>query len=336
MIRRIEAYKYRCFDRLDLELGHQQVLAGSNGSGKTTLLDIVSLISDVTKSNNVNDAFFFPCNGRDRSRAERARELIFNLSGETFTLILEIYLPQFIQDHLQSIGPKRFRDDPRNISDCARYEIAFSLDDQRINVSEEHLILFSTKVTNQPDHGDGLQGVRGISDPETQFHVIERSLRHKAIFRYEWRDRRSSNELSFAMRNTQSALSILPADEEFFTVSLWVQEFLLDGAFCYEPSWPVMRLASSSRDRNVFRSDGGSLAWQIYEIQHSDEENFNEWVSLVKLALPNIESIKADIRPDDGCCYLSVGYKYGEVLNANSLSHGTLCSYLSSWWMPSI
>ncbi|MBF4275530.1 ATP-binding protein, partial [Vibrio anguillarum] len=46
MISRIEAYKYRCFNTLDLALEQQHVFAGSNGSGKTTLLDIPALFGD--------------------------------------------------------------------------------------------------------------------------------------------------------------------------------------------------------------------------------------------------------------------------------------------------
>ncbi len=40
MITRIEATRYRCFDKLDVELGDFRVLVGANGSGKTTLLDV--------------------------------------------------------------------------------------------------------------------------------------------------------------------------------------------------------------------------------------------------------------------------------------------------------
>ncbi|BAZ11972.1 hypothetical protein NIES4071_38000 [Calothrix sp. NIES-4071] len=40
MITRIEAFKYRCFDQLDIKVGQYQVLAGANGTGKSTLLDI--------------------------------------------------------------------------------------------------------------------------------------------------------------------------------------------------------------------------------------------------------------------------------------------------------
>jgi predicted ATPase len=38
VITRIEATRYRCFDKLDVEFGDFRVLVGANGSGKTTLL----------------------------------------------------------------------------------------------------------------------------------------------------------------------------------------------------------------------------------------------------------------------------------------------------------
>jgi predicted ATPase len=46
VISRIEAYRYRCFSKLAVELGAYNVLAGANGSGKTTLLDIPVLLGE--------------------------------------------------------------------------------------------------------------------------------------------------------------------------------------------------------------------------------------------------------------------------------------------------
>jgi len=47
MISRIEAFNYRCFDRLDIKLGQYHVLAGANGTGKSTLLDIPLLLGEI-------------------------------------------------------------------------------------------------------------------------------------------------------------------------------------------------------------------------------------------------------------------------------------------------
>ena len=42
MISRIEAFKYRCFDHLDIKMANYHVLAGPNGSGKTTLMKVIA------------------------------------------------------------------------------------------------------------------------------------------------------------------------------------------------------------------------------------------------------------------------------------------------------
>ncbi len=47
MITRLEATRYRCFDRLAVDVGDFRVLVGANGSGKTTLLDLPGLFGDL-------------------------------------------------------------------------------------------------------------------------------------------------------------------------------------------------------------------------------------------------------------------------------------------------
>ena len=47
MITRIEAYRYRCFERLDIAVGPYQVLVGRNGAGKSTLMDIPVLLGEM-------------------------------------------------------------------------------------------------------------------------------------------------------------------------------------------------------------------------------------------------------------------------------------------------
>ena len=57
MITRLEATRYRCFERLGVDVGDFRVLVGANGSGKTTLLDLPSLLGDLLDAKYVVDAF---------------------------------------------------------------------------------------------------------------------------------------------------------------------------------------------------------------------------------------------------------------------------------------
>ncbi len=91
MITRIEATRYRCFEKLDVALGDFRVLVGANGSGKTTLLDIPVLLGDMLEARTIGDAFL----GERDHRAPRAsgfRELIFRGKGDFFILAIEAAL----------------------------------------------------------------------------------------------------------------------------------------------------------------------------------------------------------------------------------------------------
>ena len=52
MITRLEATRYRCFERLGVDVGDFRVLVGANGSGKTTLLDLPVLFGDLLRATN--------------------------------------------------------------------------------------------------------------------------------------------------------------------------------------------------------------------------------------------------------------------------------------------
>lgn len=325
MITRIEAYDYRCFKKLDLSLGQQHVFAGSNGSGKTTLLDIPALLGDLLRVSDINDAFFLPMQGRERSRADQANELVHKLFGDSFVLAIEVRIPEVQQRTLMQNGPDAIRFGKLPQCDTARYEIAFKVAEGLIKISEEHLLLFIDKSDLRIEHGQKLQGNQSLDKNKAQLSVINRSWRQRVVYQQQWIDaRRKDATLEYMLRDTQTALGALPADPELFPIALWLQEYLLKGAFSYEPQWPAMRQAAIARDRHLFKSDGSSLAWQVLNLQEQDPEGLQEWTELVQMALPTVSSIKARQREDDGGCYLNITYSNGMQVPSAGLSHGTL------------
>ncbi|AAN54520.1 AAA family ATPase [Shewanella oneidensis MR-1] len=325
MITRIEAYKYRCFNTLDLALEQQHVFAGSNGSGKTTLLDIPALFGDLLNMSDINDAFFKPTNGRERARAESAKEVVHQLRGEYFILALEVSLPPSIIEELlrgaSDAWQSKFQKSELR-PDTARYEISFRINQDKFQVTEEHLTLFPNNEL-RPEHGMGLIGVDDFRRSAPWFKVLSRSLGTKVKYQAEYQAGKSSI-LEFGLRDNQLALAALPADHDLYPAALWLQEFLIQGSHCYEPQWPAMRLAASPRDKHAFKADGSSLPWQVHALQQSDPEGLNEWLELVQMALPSIAKIVAKQRIDDSFCYLEVTYSNGMVVPSSGLSHGTL------------
>ncbi|MEG2569782.1 MAG: hypothetical protein RSA84_26580, partial [Acinetobacter sp.] len=178
MISRIEAYKYRCFNTLDLALEQQHVFAGSNGSGKTTLLDIPALFGDLLNVSDINDAFFKPTNSRERARAEAALEVVHQLRGEYFILALEVSLPPSIIDELLRGASDAWQNKFQKSElrpDTARYEISFRINHDKFQVTEEHLTLFPDNEL-RPEHGMGLIGVDNFKRNLPWFKVVSRSL----------------------------------------------------------------------------------------------------------------------------------------------------------------
>ncbi|MDO9235705.1 MAG: hypothetical protein Q7U28_06680 [Aquabacterium sp.] len=96
MITRLEATRYRCFERLGVDVGAFCVLVGANGSGKTTLLDLPVLLGDLLRASNIAAPFM------DRRpdlppRAGSLNELIFAGRGTDFSLAVEARLPDDVQ-----------------------------------------------------------------------------------------------------------------------------------------------------------------------------------------------------------------------------------------------
>jgi ABC-type molybdenum transport system ATPase subunit/photorepair protein PhrA len=94
MITRLEATRYRCFERLGVDVGDFRVLVGANGSGKTTLLDLPVLLGDLLRANNVSSPFMERRNCR---RACSLNELVFAGRGSDFSLAVEARLPEAVQ-----------------------------------------------------------------------------------------------------------------------------------------------------------------------------------------------------------------------------------------------
>jgi len=100
MITRIEAYRYRCFEKLAVDFGRYQVLVGRNGAGKSTLLDIPVLIGEMLETRSIQKAFF---GERDRlaPRASSAQDLVFSRKGDWFSFAIEVQLPEFVAEQLE-------------------------------------------------------------------------------------------------------------------------------------------------------------------------------------------------------------------------------------------
>lgn len=158
MITRLEATRYRCFERLGVDVGDFRVLVGANGSGKTTLLDLPGLFGDLLDAKNVADAFM----GRKKDRpdlpprAASLDELVFAGRGQDFALAVEARLPQAVQAKVLEgmfarLRTERsrlaFQEDQRRWPTHIRYELGLRISDEReLQVVSEYLLIRPDEV----------------------------------------------------------------------------------------------------------------------------------------------------------------------------------------------
>ena len=332
MISRIEAYRYRCFSKLAVELGAYNVLAGANGSGKTTLLDIPVLLGDLLTERVCSAAFLESQPSRGSPRAHNLTELIHQDRGDDFVLVVEARLPQDVVRVLVDAATASTKADAALWLNCLRYEVRFQVLNQvELHVLNEYLFLFP-EGASAPELGCGLQG-----EPEV---AVGRGRPRKQLRRPEWqsvihRDRGSRHSfpkrripgharLPSASHRSKLALASLPFDRTVFPAAVWFQDLLREGVVFYQPDWKELRRASPPGQPQRVLPSGRNLAWLALDLQRRHPERFNDWVDLVRVTLPQVEELRAVEREEDHHAYFVVVYQGGYEVTSSGLSDGTL------------
>jgi hypothetical protein len=334
MITRIEAYRYRCFKKLVLNIGPYQMLVGKNGAGKSTLLDIPVLIGEILEARNLDDVFFKPTVSHKRPRADSPRELIYNGQEDWFAFALELEIPEHIRDTIQrnrmaeAIKETRLalENNPDRIYFTIRYEIAIRLVNEAFEIMEENLLLLpkDRKLT-----GDDVDGIWGGSVKEDDYNtircIIQRDSSGISNYQSEIRIKgEKQSPASHLLKPATPALSGLPLDVNLFSASEWLQGYLRDDAYTYSPNMDAMRRASIYPGKNwKIYPDASSLVWSLFELKNNPEE-FEEWLDHVKNVLPLLSDIEPKRREDDGLGYFRAHYGEERQVNNSGLSDGTL------------
>lgn len=335
MITRIEAWRYRCFERLAVDLGEVNVLCGANGTGKTTLLDIPALLVDMYRQRNVAAAFLASQQSRLGRRARSLDELVFQSKnlGDGFALAIEARLPPHVAAHFAEGRPgvETWR------ATHIRYEVRLViLDSIRMRVEEEYLYVFNASELprgSQPLLGETAFASRWIlwrRIDDAWVRSISRDpdalLRGKSKAR-GWQIRVPSDRL---------ALASMPFDVLDHPEIVWLTSLLEVGAVFFEPDGPLLRSASPPGQPLSLSRDGMSAVWLAKHLQDTSPETFTEWIEHVRTALPQIEEIRVLERQEDHHAYFRIRYQGGYEVTSSGLSDGTLRILLLTLpaWLP--
>lgn len=321
MITRLEATRYRCFERLAVDLGPYQVVVGANGSGKTTLLDLPLLLGDFLRQRQIADAFLRR-QGTRPPRATTLQELIFLERGSDFAFAVEAELPEEIA--------KLLNEDRSETLDHLRYEMRFRVDRQRaLNVESEHLIAFHMTegyvAGRLPVQGDN-------ADDAGWLRILQRSGSDPAAFIRET-GRRKKVEVE-----VETSLLALPRvvfeSQHDHPAARWFHDQLTEETVFFSPIWADLHVASPPGAAKRLLGSGENLPWLALELKENDPDLFRHWVRHVSEAL-RIRDIDVGER-EDHHAYFIVEYRNGLVATSSGLSEGTLrlLSYTLLAYLP--
>jgi predicted ATPase len=316
MISRIEAYKYRCFDKLDIQVGQYNVLVGLNGTGKSTLLDIPVLLSEILSKGLVPAFLESPSIPRGR-RVNNLRDLLYKRQGDNFGLAIEAHLPQEVISHL--LKPEEIRIltskdlSPQHI----RYEINLKIvSDTEIHVNHEYLYIIHTEHS-EPE----TDRTTRIKDSFNKQVIIKRNLGKQAIVVQE---NNIGDRMEFELEPQELILANFPQDLPNFPATLWFKNFLEKEIMCYEPSESMLRKAFPPSQQKTLRSDAANLPWLVLNLQKEQPDLFDYWVEHIKMAFPNLQTIQSVQSEENNHADLQLKYSGERIVTSSELSYGTL------------
>lgn len=346
MITRLEATRYRCFERLGIDVGDFRVLVGANGSGKTTLLDLPGLFGDLLDAKNVSDAFMLRRQERGDlpPRASSLRELVFAGRGDDFSLAVEARLPEVVQRkvllgmfaRLRSEKARQaFQEDKRRWPTHIRYELGLRISDEReLHVTSEYLFVFPE--SQAPDRRKaGFHGIEAESNKHWRL-ILKREFGYEAEFTPEVPASNSKARVAKAgLPNTLLAMPrVLFESEHEYPAARWLHSLLTTDTVFLNPDWSAMRLASPPGQPKTINSDGRNMPWLALDLKRHEapenaskdyrSERYLDWLAHVQTALPQVEDIDVREREDDHHSYFVVSYRGGYKVPSSGLSEGTL------------
>jgi len=345
MITRLEAIRYRCFERLAVDLTDFQVIVGANGAGKSTLLDLPFLVGELLRADTIA-LIFLVKRGDKPARAATLRELIYAGGGDDCSIALEAKLPDEIRDQwVESLvartGAKgeadALRNTPARWPTHIRYELRLEVVNERdLQVRNEYLFVFPEQ--GRPDRS--VVGIWGESNSgQADWHfILRREAGGPAVFETETETDTQPGSLTTRVKPSLLAMSAVKYSPDSYPAAYWLYGLLTARSVFLDPQWDRLRAPSPpGLEKGVIPSalnlpwlalalkldglpDGASAA----ERAAYRSQDYSDWVDHVKTALVPVADIEIKEREEDHHAYFIIRYVSGYSVTSSGLSDGTL------------
>ena len=298
MIRRIQAFNYRCLRHLDISLDRFQLLTGPAGSGKSTLLDALEFLGDLVRE------------GPEAAVGKRTgdfRDLVWGRpeDDQGFELAVEFDVP----DECRQLLPKErdFR--------VYRYEVALRVDERGPRIHSERGILAPAPklVPAQenlfPDFATTPPTILATARPGAST-VLSKPPGGNDWFYRETSPWRGWRDTRINLGPRRSALGCLPESPETMPVATALKRALETGVrrVCLDVAALNRACPPGAPADASLAADGSNLPWVVKRLREEHRADFDEWVGHVKTLAPGLEDIRVAEREADRHAYLVLRY----------------------------
>jgi hypothetical protein len=329
MITRIEANRYRCFEKLAVDFGRYQVLVGRNGAGKSTLLDIPVMIGEMLEKRSIEKAFFGE-RTRLAPRASSTEDLVFTRKGDWFSLAVEVRLPEFLVEQLERKAVEylskrelaaRGRDPGRGVGHV-RYELGFRVANGAVEISHEYLFLLPKNRALLGDAPAGLWGDFARHEADLARPIVRRGSDNVSLFEPEIGTRSEPSRANIPA--TTPALAGAPLDLGLYAATDWFRNYLGRDVLPVNLDLQAMRRPQRPLGPDFkVALDGTTLPWSVLGLEKKPEVH-QEWIDHISGALPLLKTVRGHTQEADKHAYLEITYDTGYLVRSIGLSDGTL------------
>jgi len=318
MISLIEALNYRCLKNVRQELGAFHALVGPNASGKTTFLDVFAFLGDWLRDG------FEAAVGR---RGDGLHDLTWGRSGDRFELAVEAVLPEADLPPIDGATAGEY---------AIRYEVAFGIHPKKVKagmIEEQILLTKEYSIANQSDPPRLGRGLLNRERKEGWRPLISVSARKDE----EWRAdpevalyKQGAGESGKSYRQVcrphpdRTILKELSPWVVEFPSAAWLEHLLTDGVHFLSLENEALRLPSRPGQGTMLTRSGSNLPWVVWQLEKEHPDRHQDWVQHLRMALPELESVRTVERPEDRQRYLMLRFRDGMKIPSWLLSDGTL------------
>ncbi len=305
MLTRIQATNYRCLKHVDQSLTNFQVLVGANGSGKSTFLDVLSFLSELVRQPRLS------LKSALDARSSDFDDLVFGRSGDHFELAIETGIPA-------DVAAKVYRH--LRVAQWVRYEvrIGYTNSDRReVGILFERLSLVVDKNLCME------AGLR----PDF-LSTMSLVLKDKGFDHYQSQGPDNPSAVgsshSYSLGAATSALANLPEDAVQFPIATWFRRFLAESMRRLNLEPRLLSMPAPRSNSLALNGDGSNLPLVVDSLSKTSPQQFGDWIAHLKVALPDLATVRTIERPEDRQRYLVIEYSNGCAVPSWMVSDGTL------------